>query len=381
MQMKVLHINCNYLTTALHQTMVNQLTDLGVQSVVFAPTYDTKMAIIRPNENVIVSQCFDKWDRVLYAYKQKKIIAAVEHTVDVSSFDVLHAYTLFTDGNVALTMKRRYGVPYVVAIRDTDVNAFLRYRVHLRARGLEIMRNASAVFFLSPAYKQLVFEKYIPERYRAELENKVYIVPNGIDDFWFQNRNDDCARSEKPDEDPLRLIFVGQLSKRKNVTTTLKAIDLLISRGKKIAFTAIGKIVDKDVHEELCKKPYATYIPPQPKEKLAEQYRGNDIFVMPSKTETFGLVYAEAISQGLPVIYSKGQGFDGQFTEGMVGYAVACTSPESVAEGICRVLDNYETIQQNCARCADKFGWKTICEKYLGLYRQIADHRAAHREE
>ena len=165
--MEVLHINCNYLTTALHQTMVNQLTDLGVQSVVFAPTYDTKMAIIRPNENVIVSQCFDKWDRVLYAYKQKKIIAAVEHAVDVSSFDVLHAYTLFTDGNVALTMKRRYGVPYVVAIRDTDVNAFLRYRVHLRARGLEIMRNASAVFFLSPAYKQLVFEKYIPERYRA----------------------------------------------------------------------------------------------------------------------------------------------------------------------------------------------------------------------
>ena len=40
----------------------------------------------------------------------------------------------------------------------------------------------------------------------------------------------------------------------------------------------------------------------------------NDIFVMPSVTELL-LVYAEAMSQGLPVIYTRGQGFDGQFEE------------------------------------------------------------------
>ena len=37
-------------------------------------------------------------------------------------------------------------------------------------------------------------------------------------------------------------------------------------------------------------------------------YRENDIYVMPSIIETFGLVYAEAMSQGLPVIYTRGQG-------------------------------------------------------------------------
>jgi len=45
---------------------------------------------------------------------------------------------------------------------------------------------------------------------------------------------------------------------------------------------------------------------------------------MPSITETFGLVYAEALSQGLPVLYTRGQGFDRQFEEGEVGYAVDC---------------------------------------------------------
>lgn len=40
---------------------------------------------------------------------------------------------------------------------------------------------------------------------------------------------------------------------------------------------------------------------------------------MPSHKETFGLVYAEAMSQGLPIIYTKNQGFDGQFPDGYVG--------------------------------------------------------------
>ena len=43
---------------------------------------------------------------------------------------------------------------------------------------------------------------------------------------------------------------------------------------------------------------------------------------MTSLGESFGLTYAEAMSQGVPVIYSKGQGFDGQFKEGVVGYHV-----------------------------------------------------------
>ena len=43
---------------------------------------------------------------------------------------------------------------------------------------------------------------------------------------------------------------------------------------------------------------------------------------MPSRYETFGLVYGEAMSQGLPIIYSKGQGVDGYFKEGTVGYGV-----------------------------------------------------------
>jgi glycosyltransferase involved in cell wall biosynthesis len=68
--------------------------------------------------------------------------------------------------------------------------------------------------------------------------------------------------------------------------------------------------------------------------ELIDIYRANDIFVMPSFTESFGLVYAEAISQGLPVVYSIGQGFDRQFPEGEVGYHADPNSAQSVADAI-----------------------------------------------
>ena len=54
--MKVLHVNCNYLTTVLHQTMVEHLDGQGIDSVVFAPTYDAGRMVIKPNPNVVVSE-------------------------------------------------------------------------------------------------------------------------------------------------------------------------------------------------------------------------------------------------------------------------------------------------------------------------------------
>ena len=78
------------------------------------------------------------------------------------------------------------------------------------------------------------------------------------------------------------------------------------------------------------------------KDELLKEYRLNDIFVMPSKTETFGLVYAEAMSQGMPIIYTKNQGFDGQFCEGYVGYHVKYNDYRYIAKKISRIYSEYK---------------------------------------
>ena len=77
-RLKVLHINCNYLCTTLHQLMVEKLDSLGIENTVFVPIYDGIVKAIKPNSNVIVSNCFKKWDRLIFQYKQKKILKAIK---------------------------------------------------------------------------------------------------------------------------------------------------------------------------------------------------------------------------------------------------------------------------------------------------------------
>lgn len=365
---KILHINCNYIGTTLHQIMIEKLEGLGYKNKVFVPTYDKRLSVIKVNSNVNVCECFKKWDRMLFDYKQFKIYRAIQREYDIKNFNLIHAYTLFTDGNCARKLSKKYGVPYVVAIRNTDVNDFFKLMPHLRKRGIKIMLDAKAIFFLSESYRKQVFEKYIPEKYREKLSKKVHIIPNGIDDFWFQNRP---LLKEKNLDKEIKFIYAGRIDKNKNILTTQKALQKLENEGYKVSLKVVGKIVDQKEFERINRNRVTNYISAQPKEKLIELYREHDVFIMPSFTESFGLVYAEAMSQGLPVIYSKDQGFDGQFSEGVVGYHVVSNDFNDISKQIKLLIRNYTEIYKNLISNSKKFNWNKICNNYSKIYRNI----------
>ncbi len=366
--MRLLHINCNYIGTTLHQLMVQKLDELGFENQVFVPTYDKNLAVIKPNKNVCVCECFKKWDRLFFDYKQKKIQTAFQKNISVKDYDLIHAYTLFTDGNTARKMSEKYGVPYVVAVRNTDVNDFFRLMPHLRMRGVKTMLKARAVFFLSKSYRLQVFDRYVPKKYHEQLLKKTYIIPNGIDDFWFENL---YTEKKECDKNSVNIIYAGRIDSNKNILSTQKALEVLAQKGINTNFTVVGKIEDKNLFERIMLDKRTTHIPAVPKEKLIELYRKNHIFVMPSFTESFGLVYAEAISQGLPVVYTKGQGFDNQFACGEVGYAVDPGSTQEIAEAIEKIIQNYQDITKNLAQKSTRYNWDSICNKYLEIYKKI----------
>ena len=367
--MRVLHINCNYTGTTLHQLMVENLDKLGFDNNVFVPMYDKRLSTIETNDNVFVCECFRKWDRLIFDYKQWKIRKALEKHYDVKSYDLIHAYTLFTDGNCARKISKKYGVPYVVAVRNTDVNDFFRLMPHLRKRGVKIMLDAASIFFLSEAYRKQVFEKYVPLKYHEELKKKTHIIPNGIDDFWFDNQ----PMSENKLDNTVKLVYAGRIDRNKNIETTQKAMEMLKSRGINTSLTVVGKVVDEKVYSKIKDNPQTECVPAKPKGELLEIYRKHNIFVMPSFTESFGLVYAEAMSQGLPVIYSQGQGFDNQFPEGEVGYHVSAYEIKSVADGIEKVIRNFEGIASRTVPSAKIFNWNDITVRYGEIYKSILE--------
>lgn len=366
--MKILHINSYYSGSMFYKNLYDQQEKKGLDISVFVPTTSSVENIDDFGEYTIISVNHLKYDRFIFHLKHTKILKDIIKRYDIEKYTLIHAHSLFSNGYIAMKLKKKYGIPYIVAVRNTDVNTFFKRMIHLRRIGIEILKNANSVIFLSKSYRDEVIEKYIPKKMKELIIKKTSIIPNGIDDFWIDNR---ISKRINPNKNDLKLLYVGVINKNKNIITTTMAIESLQKQDIKAKLTVVGRIDDYSIYDQIRKLDYVDYVEPKPRNELLEIYRQNDIFVMPSIHESFGLVYAEAMSQGLPVIYTKGQGFDGQFVDGKVGYSVDCFNADDISNKVLQIINNYSEISDNCSKEADKFDWNKITCEYSDQYSNL----------
>ena len=118
------------------------------------------------------------------------------------------------------------------------------------------------------------------------------------------------------------------------------------------------------------KRPWIHLKDSMPHGELVEELRAGDVFVMPSAPESFGLVYVEALSQGLPLVYTKGEGFDGYYGEGEVGWAADPKNPAEIADKIGRILADYAGFARRVGALdlERDFSWPRVAGKFKRLY-------------
>lgn len=367
--MKVLHINSYYATSHFYKNLYEEQIKQKLDISVFVPVgSEFNSGNFDYGNYTKIKQCFNKYDRLFFHIKQKKIEKKLHQEYDIQKFDLIHAHTVFTNGYFAYKANVKYGIPYVVAVRNTDLNIFFKKIIYLRKLGIKILANANEIVFLSSAYKDELLNKYVPKKDRDEFLKKSRVIPNGIDDFWFENIGSSKSFYYKKD---IKLLYVGEISRNKNIITTIKAINELKKEGIRASLTVVGKIVDPNIFKRIIKNDFVKYRKPLPKEELLDVYRNHNIFVMPSIHESFGLVYAEAMSQGDPIIYTKHQGFDGQFNDGEVGYRVTAKDQMGIAKRIKKIILLYNDTSNNTIKHSYKFKWSKINLEYLNIYRGI----------
>lgn len=367
--MNVLHVNSYYVSAPFYKNLYDEEQQRGLNLSVYVP-YNSKKSVSNKDYGryTVLSNDFNTLDRAFFFRKHNKILKNIEKQYSINRFDLIHAHSLFSNGYIAYKLYKKYNIPYIVAVRNTDVNIFFKRMLHLRSLGKEIINNAEKIIFISESYKQIVVSKYFNDD-ADTLLNKSIVIPNGINSFWLDNLNKE--KSETPNN-TINILSVGDIDKNKNHLATANACEDLISSGYDIRFNIVGRILNKRVYKKLLKYKFVNYLGTMKKEKLLDVYRMNDIFVMPSYTETFGLVYAEAMSQGLPVVYTKNQGFDRQFVEGMVGFHVNPNDSDTIITAIKSILTDYERITKNCYQNAKKFNWTYIAQDYISLYKNIS---------
>lgn len=373
--MKMIHLCTYYIGNKLFKKLFLQLSE-DVQQTVYIPIKNESLL----NNNLIEAKGLEfhydvilkKHDRYLYKGKIKKQKNRMEELISsIQSFDIIHAHTLFSDGGTAYLLKKKYGLDYIVSVRNTDIHFFYKYAVHQRPFIHKVLQNAAAVVFISHAYKKKTLD-LLPVKVAESIKNKIHVIPNGIDDKWFT-----IQLMNKKLSDKLHLLYTGTLNKNKNLMTVLKLVKKLQEEGKDVYLNVAG---DGPLKDELIAhtnqeglKNRVQFYGNVSKEELINLADQSHIFILPSYKETFGISYIEAISRGVPVIYTRNEGIDGYFPEGSVGYSTDPDDVNEMSEKLNLIIDSYEQISRNCISEAKRFNWEDIAKTYVDLYKTISN--------
>jgi D-inositol-3-phosphate glycosyltransferase len=190
----------------------------------------------------------------------------------------------------------------------------------------------------------------IAELYHAD-RARIRIVAPGVDHAFFGPGDRPQARRAVglPTDGPL-LLFVGRIQPLKGVEVAVRSLAALRSRHANARLAIVGgpsgprgqSEVDRLVAlvDELGLADRVRFIPPQPHELLSTFYRAADVCLVPSRSESFGLVALEAAACGTPVVASDVGGLRTLVDHGRTGYLVENADPEAFAVRVGAVLDD-----------------------------------------
>jgi glycosyltransferase involved in cell wall biosynthesis len=337
---KILHICNDWLGSVVYENQYKELCRLGHEQIIFHPLrYPSKIeAKIQnfcfPNVQVIYSRKLKTYHKILFKSKIKFLIKDLNN-IDVKSIDVTIATTLFSDGALAYELWLKQKIPYIINVRHTDVSYFLKYRKDLISLAIKILKNATKIIFISEAIKNNFYNSFFFSNSLQQFQSKSLVLPNGVDQFWLNKINSNLPIIEN------KFMFIGKFDKNKNIINTILALKKIKIKYPDITFDMIGG--KGNLHKQvikLIKNIDWCYFHGEisNKDELLKVLRKNKFLIMPSIHETFGLVYIEALTQGLPVLYTKNQGIDGLF-ECYIGESSG-TDVNSIYQACIKLIQN-----------------------------------------
>ncbi|OLD92546.1 MAG: hypothetical protein AUG84_01085 [Chloroflexi bacterium 13_1_20CM_4_66_7] len=229
---------------------------------------------------------------------------------------------------------------------------------------------------------------------------RVFVVPPGVDLSTFQPIDRTEARRKIGYGSGRLLVFVGRLERLKGVEIAIRALALLRDRSHDdVRLLILGEdSKDADESEKDRLKAVATELRVRDRvdflgsvvhHELPFFYAAANVCVMPSYSESFGLVGLEAQACARPVVGSDVTGLRSVVRDEVSGYLVGGHDPAAYAERIGRLLDNPELAEQMGLRgrlLAQRFSWTRTADRLEDLFdgvierAQVRVHASARQE-
>jgi len=219
------------------------------------------------------------------------------------------------------------------------------------------------------------------------VSERVFVVPPGVDLSVFQPVDRDEARRKIGYGPGRLLLFVGRLERLKGVEVAIRALALLRDRNHDDVRLLIlgedskdGDEGEKDrlkaVAADVGVRDRVDFLGSVAHHELPYFYSAADVCVMPSYSESFGLVGLEAQASGRPVVGSDVSGLRSVIRDQVSGYLIAGHDPAEYAERIGRLLEDPELAQQMGRRgrlLAQRYSWTRTADRLRELFEDVAE--------
>lgn len=249
---------------------------------------------------------------MVYSNRASKIYKYIKH--QKFEPDIIHCHTAYADGLTGNYVKKKMHVPYVLTVRREIDFENSRLSQAARRTIAETVRHADTVIAPSVHLKRKCLEHTGVDP---------ILVPNGIDEELIIDEDTFNSRF-RMDKNITVITAVGRFDDNKRMDLVLEVADRLNAKGYDIKLNLVGDGPQKEPlrRSETAKRLAAKVMfhGNLPHDDVITILRDSDIFFLPSRTETFGLVYLEAMAQGLPIVGTTGQGMDGLASDGEEGF-------------------------------------------------------------
>jgi D-inositol-3-phosphate glycosyltransferase len=302
------------------------------------------------------------------------------------NYDVIHSH-YWLSGKVAMPAAKELGIPLVhtmhtmARVKNLNLAEGETPEPMIRVQGeTQVVAAASALIANTDAEAASLVSLY------DACPDTVHVVSPGVDLYTFTPGESRSAARDQigQPQDALIVSFVGRIQPHKGPEVLIRATSELVKHSPLLRHKLIVNIVGgasganteevdrlKELTTWLAIDDVVRFSPPIPREDLPQWYRAADLVVVPSYSESFGLVALEAQACGTPVIATAVGGLRTAVADGISGVLVDGHDPKAWSSVISRLLQEPQRrvlLSMGAVEHASHFGWDVTARGTLDIY-------------
>ena len=232
-------------------------------------------------------------------------------------------------------------------------------------------------------------EKQYNQYYNDACKGKTFLIPHGFEDISELAKKHDKNLSDNSDN--IEILFVGRLEHRKGIDIIFECIPHICQKYNNVIFRFCG---DNSINMPNSEETYKDYFLSKynefsdrvifegyiSDEEIIDRYSNCDIFIAPSRFESFGLIFLEAMIFSKPVIGTNIGGIPEVVADGVSGILIENENSEDLKSGLIKLIENKdirESMGKNGRRIyEEKFTAEIMANKFIDYYKNILKYRS-----